>query len=187
MEQAIQVSPAEDVMALSSMFSRAAQAIVDASTLPGQIAELQAQLADMRDQFVQAQLHSVELDHTLAEARAERDTARAERDQAVRDLDYARESWVVEAERLNGLVRDQENVIETLRRDKEWAIGERDGVREDLNREEQRTHALSDDLSAARAKLAKIEDHFRSVFGITPAPEVQAEPTPEWPWNRQAG
>lgn len=166
MEQAIQVSPTEDdAVNLSKMFSRAAEAIVQASSLPKQVSDLQAQVSDLQSKLDAAQTHSQELDRTLAETRDQRDQARQE-------LASARQAHAdhvaglnTQLNHANDVINQQEGTIASRNREIDAVTAERNDARKE--RDDHGLHAMEveDQLKAAQAKLASIQDHFKSVFG----------------------
>jgi len=79
METAFPVSPTEADMSMFSAFlSRAAQAIVDSSTMPKTISDLTLRLEAMQHQLEAKVLHAEQLDQSLSEVRAQREQALAE-------------------------------------------------------------------------------------------------------------
>lgn len=168
---AIQVSPTEDATMTANFLRKIAEAVVNASTMPDQIKDLQSQIEVLKTTLERAQTHSQELDNSLREMREQRDQARRERDEAESKCTFV----VKDCERLT-------NERDSANRDVEHyklRLGE---IRKERDDAEYRALEANDKLDTANAKLKEIEDRVASVFGLhkpTPEPVKEAVSIPE--------
>lgn len=176
---ALPVSPVnteDDAMNLSRLFSRAAQAIVDASTYPAIVADLTAQVESLRDALNSKTIHAEELDRSLHEVRQARDEANAscmrltfERDQARQELEMA--NLTIEDQRSK--LASTDAMLTQARKDRD------DCAFNNLELEEEITR-LKDQAAAARVRMNDVLALFQPKPEAPPAvPPGEASPVPE--------
>lgn len=169
---AIQVSPTEDdAMKLAEIFNRAANAIVNASTLPAQVAALTARVQELQDQLSQSQLHASELDATIHELRQQRDAAREERAAVARDRDEVNESrsyYITDRDYWQGQCLEAQAALRAANEARETA---------ELNYME-----MEDVARAAQQELSEMQAALRRMLPEPPRSIPVNEPT-EIPMN----
>src|SRR6267154_759270 len=156
--------PSEDEMtSIRQIFERAATAIVQASELAKQVAELQAQFNSLRNDMEYLRQRNQELDTALADVRTQRDTAMRERDE-VKDKAHSFEMALSQANDTNA---QQAATIQRLRDELAMVSADRDQAYDAWHKAE-----LSAD--EAKSKLAKVQ----SALGIVDPPKPVEAPQP---------
>lgn len=164
---ALPVSPVskEEAMSLSSMFSRAADMIVQASSLPAEIERLQGELNTVKAGYESKSLHAQELDAQLADMRQQRNAA----EERARIAE-------AEASRLAQVEKDNLSLIETHVRAENALREELAQTRRDRDDALMASMQHEDDAAKAHKALKDIQDRVSALF-----PTPKPEPTPTKP------
>lgn len=151
--------------AFKSMASQAADAIVNASALKQEMAELRSGFDELKRDMEYTRQRNVELDNTLRDVRRQRDEAEQKLSQTQAQLS------AVSADRseIENNYNSQSQTIVQLRAELASVKHERD----DYGMEAMK---LREDLEKAQGKLAEIEHFAASLF---PKPVEVPKPTPE--------
>lgn len=162
METAFPVSPTEaDMTLFSQWLAKAAQAIVDSSTMPKTISDLTQRLEAMQADLDRKSLHATELDTQLNEMRQQRDEARANVTTLTQESDFIRRDYErvsIDRDRLRALSEDRQRLLDTQASELRNAQTARDDAE---------FHALE-----LQEKLDGLKAQMKGFFGL-------AEPTPE--------
>lgn len=156
-----------------SIFERMAEAVVQASTLVPQIAQLQADLNSLKNDLEATRRRNNELDEFLSNVRGQRDQAIGELNDTKAKLTQASSEY----DRVNALNGDQAKELEYVRSELAKARSEAMGW-------EQAAIKADEDLQKANAKLAEIKAMAQSAFGLTevvqtlPSQVKSEEPVP---------
>jgi hypothetical protein len=164
-----QVAPiAEDeAMKLSTMFSRAADAIVAASTMPQKINDLTSQVERLTQDLEARTLHADELDHTIHELREQRDHFKA----TAATADHVADERSRQLEAEQRATHELNAKLEALGRDLDLTKADRDDA-------EYKALELHDELAKAKATIADIQAKVAAFFPSAPTPAAPV-PTPE--------
>lgn len=178
---ATQVSPGqEDAMKIAegfkSLAEKAANAIVDASKLSGELVQLRSEFESLKHDMDYVRARNRELDQNLSEVRQARDKAitdLAERDTTVRNQ-------AVELERASSKVNDLSDRNAAL-----W--NEIEAVKKERDDHGMKVMELEEALASANAKLAEIEEFAGKFLGdrkpkaemLPVTQETMLEPHPE--------
>ena len=164
---AIQVSPTEEAMKLSSLFSQAADAIVRASTMPAEIEALRARVNSLEGDLDRAHMHASELDTTLHEMREQRNRAEDSLAQARQEIEGLKLSLETTSQSYQRAEAERVRVFDEL------SIARQD-------RDDNALHAmqLEEDLGKARSTLKDFRDKVSAMFPDPKPKPVAQEPIP---------
>lgn len=169
---AVQVSPGtEEAMkvaeAFKSMASQAANAIVDASQLKQDMAELRKSFEELKHDLDYIRSRNKELDQSLADVRRQRDEAEQKLSQTQSELTSVNRDLSVSRTDYEGI----QIQLGAFKTELEHTRKERD----DYGMEAMK---LREDLEKAQGKLAEIEHFAASLFPKPEAPKPTPEPEP---------
>lgn len=157
----------DEAMNLASMFRKAADAVVQASTFPKQVAELEARVQQLSDELNRKSVHAEELDRSLHEVREQRDQARQTRDEYSYNIDTLRRQIDDNSRTLH----EQQTKLDTMSHDLDTTKAERDSYG-------LRAMQLEDEVTAWKAKAdegrRKLNDMLSLFRPDEPEPVVEA-------------
>jgi predicted nuclease with TOPRIM domain len=170
---AIPVSPTEDeAMNLSLIFSKAANALVNASTMPKTIEDLTRKVESLQEQLNTKSLHAEQLDKSLADMRSERDQVKYDLRTLGADYDVIgvtlnraqdlNEKFQARVDTLESVVRERNETIDKLRSE----------------RDDNGYHVME-----LQEKLDNVERKFSELFGLVKPqePKTPEPPAPSMP------
>lgn len=177
---ALPVSPVtkEEAMSLSSMFAKAAEMMVQASSLPSQLAQVQFELDRLRNDYAAKTTHAEQLDQSLREMREQRDTAENEVASLKRELG----TTIADAQAKANRIEDDTQTIDRLRSELLQVRKDRDDALMHSLELEDQVKVWKTRADQGRAQLAKLQDLFKP----DPEPEpvkVEPAPTPDTEWH----
>lgn len=155
-----------EMMSIRNIFDRAANAIVQASELAKQVAELEGKFASLTRDFETMLSRNNELVQSLQEVRGQRDTAMAERDQAKAKILDLEEN----VEHNNSVVMEQIKTIHALEAKLASMTLDRDNAVDEW-------HRADTGKATAEAKLHNIQKAL-GLPEATPTPVVEPKPEP---------
>ena len=161
----------EDEMShIRQIFDRAANAIVQASELSKQVADLQSQFQALKNDMEYLRKRNAELDVALADVRGQRD-------QAMRERDEAKNNHAAEQNKAG----DLQAKLDYANRLNEALQSELTSTKADRDQAYDAWHKAETAKDEAEGKLRDIEDFAQRAFGLSrlqpiPAPQPVAEP-----------
>lgn len=160
----------EGMSMVRSVFERASNAIVEASRLSKEIAEIRTQLDAIKREVEEVQRRNRELDEMLTTTRQQRDEARGKLYDTERELAAVRSQLAMATDQLNTSIAKSNNLSDLLDKkshDYDQAM--------DLYRDADKAK------TEAEQRLKDIEEFAGRAFGLvrpTPSPTAPANPVP---------
>lgn len=163
-----QVAPTEDeAMKISDMFTKAANAIVAASTLPQEIQRLRDDVARLTNQLQDSKLHSDALEQTIVELRQQRDEANSRAENYKFDLETTKRT-----------LDNTQAGMDVLRGDVDTISGQLANVKRERDDYGLQVMELEEKFAKSEARLGEIKDRMKQVFGLHEPEPPKAEPEP---------